>query len=171
MNGNTPEMIERLLTNAKPFRQFDANLEIRYEDKASFLLEKDYWRVTRSFKYYVGNKEDDIWVYVPAGFLTDGASVPRPFWSIVPPWGKHGQAAVVHDFLVRELFLYVKGVKTDINRQEADRIFLEAMKVAGVNWFLRNLMYVSVSIWTFFDLGTSEKKHNLVRSFEANWEG
>ena len=31
-------------------------------------------------------------------FMTDFASIPRPLWSILPQWGRYGNAAVVHDF-------------------------------------------------------------------------
>lgn len=38
-------------------------------------------------------------VTVPAGFVTDLASIPRVFWSILRPDGSYMQAAVVHDYL------------------------------------------------------------------------
>lgn len=38
-------------------------------------------------------------VNVPVGFITDFASVPRIFWSILPPDGKYTHPAIVHDFL------------------------------------------------------------------------
>jgi len=60
-----------------------------------------------------------IVITVPAGFVTDFASVPRGLWNIVPRWGRHGEAAVLHDYL------YDIGVYT---RKECDKIFLVAMK-------------------------------------------
>ena len=38
-------------------------------------------------------------IRVPKGFRTDLASVPRFFWWIIPPMGRHTQAAVIHDHL------------------------------------------------------------------------
>jgi hypothetical protein len=38
-------------------------------------------------------------VNVPVGFVTDFASIPRIFWSILPPDGKYTHPAIVHDFL------------------------------------------------------------------------
>jgi len=163
------QLSEDDLAVAKTFHQFDARLEIQYDDNASLRLDKNYWRVTKSFKYYVGNREDDIWVHVPAGYLTDGASVPRPFWSIVPPWGRYGQAAVVHDLLVEKLFYFVKGERVTISRHHADRIFLEAMKVAGVNWFLRHLMYRSVSLWSRLKPKTNKRRYELKQRLETEW--
>lgn len=34
---------------------------------------------------------------VPAGFITDGASVPRGLWNLFPPIGRYLVAAIVHD--------------------------------------------------------------------------
>lgn len=34
---------------------------------------------------------------VPAGFITDGATVPRWLWSVFPPVGRYFLAAVIHD--------------------------------------------------------------------------
>ncbi len=50
------------------------------------------------FPYFYDNEE--ISVVVPEGFSTDFNSVPRPLWSIFPPW-EFPEAAVVHDYLYR----------------------------------------------------------------------
>lgn len=38
-------------------------------------------------------------VTVPTGFVTDFASIPRLFWSILPPDGSYCYAAIIHDYL------------------------------------------------------------------------
>ncbi len=38
-------------------------------------------------------------VQVPAGFVTDLASIPRPFWTFLRPDGRYAYAAIVHDYL------------------------------------------------------------------------
>lgn len=35
---------------------------------------------------------------IPAGYITDFASVPRWLWSILPPHGRMANAAMVHDY-------------------------------------------------------------------------
>lgn len=132
------------LQQATPFNRFDASLSVRYDEEASATLNKDYWRVIESFKFYVGDELDRTWVVVPAGFLTDGASVPWPFWSILPPWGVYGQAAVVHDILCETLTYHVHEIPTKIDRKRADRIFKEAMIVANVPTWKRRLLYLGV---------------------------
>lgn len=43
---------------------------------------------------------DRLWtITVPAGFVTDYASIPRPLWLVIPPRGKYNRAAIIHDFL------------------------------------------------------------------------
>ena len=78
---------------------------------------------------------------VPAGFVTDFASVPRigPLYDLA---GDTGHAsATVHDWLCRS--------KT-IPRNRADKVFLEALKVEGVPSWRRNMMYYGVRIGSFF---------------------
>lgn len=77
-------------------------------------------------------------ITVPAGFVTDFASVPRGLWNLFPPQGQYSRAAVVHDFLYR---------CTDVDRELCDQVFLEAMQLLGVSWLTRRLMFRAVRIW------------------------
>ena len=86
--------------------------------------------------------QSDLWkeqIVVPAGFVTDLASIPRIFRSIIPQNGKHRLAAIVHDYLCRQ---------KDFHRLLADSIFLEAMKLLGVNRIRRRIMYWAVVLIT-----------------------
>lgn len=58
-------------------------------------------------------------VTVPKGFVTDFASIPRPFWSALRPDGEYAYAAVVHDYL------YWTQTRS---REEADDILKMAME-------------------------------------------
>jgi hypothetical protein len=58
-------------------------------------------------------------VTVPPGFVTDFASIPRVFWSLLRPDGEYAYAAVVHDYL------YWTQTRA---RDEADNIFKIAME-------------------------------------------
>lgn len=95
------------------------------------------WRLVQGFRY-----DTDLLaagaVYVPAGFETDFASIPRPLWNLFPPTGRYGKAAVIHDYLYRK-----SGVKRDL----ADQIFLEAMDCLGVSWLTRHLIYRAVRLF------------------------
>lgn len=161
---------EQLLDQAIPFLKFDAGLSTQFDPAASRALGKNYWRVTHAFKYYVGQKEDNCWVYVPAGYLTDGASVPRIFWAFIPPWGQYGQAAVVHDILCETYTVYDRGVETRVDRARVDAIFKEAMKVAGVSRLTYMVMYLGLRFFSTvrFWSPTSEKQQ-LKEALQKSW--
>ena len=91
------------------------------------------------FRYRVGGLNSNEIVDVPKGFRTNFASVPRIFWNIIPPDGKHGKAAVVHDYLYS-----THGLFGRYSRQRCDEIFLEAMEVLGVGAIKRNIMFRAV---------------------------
>ena len=111
-------------------------------------LDGHKWRLLASFDYHVGSPDGPDHVHVPAGFLTDFASIPRVLWPIFPPTGGYGKAAVVHDWLYqeREIERHV-GYPTLLRlatRGEADSIFKEAMGVLGVSWWTRWTLYTGV---------------------------
>lgn len=76
-------------------------------------------------------------IEVPAGTLTDGASVPRIFWNLLGPYGDYFRSAVIHDYLYSPM-------NDEFTRWEADQIFLEAMYNDGVPWYRRNTIYAAV---------------------------
>ena len=92
-----------------------------------------HWKLHTTFVYRSG--QDFV---IPAGFVTDFASVPWPFWSFIRPWGRWGKAAVLHDWL------YQNHQAVWISRKGADRMFLEAMVVLEVAPWRRRLMYWGV---------------------------
>lgn len=106
------------------------------------------WKIIEEFDYYIGAVDSNAYVSVPAGYITDFASIPRVFWSILPPWGPYGKAAVIHDFLCSDKYYMqrVAGVvsKVPVTRKRADDIFLEAMTVLGVSTATRNVIYAAV---------------------------
>ena len=100
-------------------------------------IDDKYWEVMEDYYY----KTSRGVIRVPKGFRTDYASVPRIFRNIINSYGKHGRAAVVHDWL------YSSQCKIDVTREEADKIFLEIMKECGVGSIKRNLMYRMVRLF------------------------
>lgn len=133
--------------NVLGFTQFDRELMIKYSMPASQVLKKDYWMTLESFSYDIGFKGSNRKVIVPKGFLTDGASVPRPFWSMIPPWGQYGQAVAIHDLLCETLTIFVDGKPVAITRKEADHILKEALGVLGVESLKLNTIYGGVSAY------------------------
>lgn len=95
------------------------------------------WRVHEPFAFYLSDDESDE-IEVPAGFITDLATVPRVFWVLLPPDGKYAKAAIIHDYL------YDNALRT---KKEADKIFLDGMTVLGVPKWKRTIMYWAVRLF------------------------
>lgn len=108
---------------------FTTPLQLEYMDGINY-------RLLSEFDF--ASEEAERIVRVPAGFITDFASVPRFFWRVLPPTGQYGKAAVVHDYLYRT-HLAPKVV--------ADRVFLEGMRVLDVPRWKANIMYAAVHLF------------------------
>ena len=96
------------------------------------------WELLEELEYHVGSKDSQDIIRVPKGFVTDFASIPKPLWPILPPFGRYSPAAVIHDYLYST---------KERKRKEDDKIFLEAMKVMKVKWWVRQAMYRSVRLF------------------------
>lgn len=82
---------------------------------------------------------------VPAGSVTNGASVPPGTWNIVggPYDGIYREAAVLHDYYV-EIGLLGKSNRT---AKDTHRMFFEAMRARGVSVDLAKTMYLAVQLF------------------------
>lgn len=92
------------------------------------------WALVRPLVYVARDGEA---LRVPAGFITDLASIPRLAQPIVPVNGCHRAAAILHDYLF---------VVQDRPRQAVDALFLEAMALSGVRWTQRHAMHAAVRL-------------------------
>jgi hypothetical protein len=147
---------------------FTDTLATQYDIPASKALGGDYWRVLTPFSYMI---KPGTWVGVPAGYLTDGASVPKIFWNIIPPWGIYGQAAVVHDLLCEYLTVLENGRPVAISRAQCDSILNEAMRDLGVPTLKRLAIYYSVCAYRVVANVTQPSNTPLKRKLESEWRG
>lgn len=131
---------------------------VRFEDALELeYLDGRNWKVTSDFYYdtdvplagvpvthtqfcdrFEGRAQGWRRIQIPAGFITDFASIPRVLWSILPPTGGYGKAAVVHDRLYR-----TPGLCT---RAQADAVLKEAMQFLQVGWWTRQVIYAGVRV-------------------------
>lgn len=74
---------------------------------------------------------------VPKGFEFDGASIPKPFWTLIgaPLEGNYVRSAALHDYGCR--------TRTEPSRVVHDR-FYRSMRAEGVRWLQAVLMYRAV---------------------------
>lgn len=84
---------------------------------------------------YIDDKGDE-WI-APKGSITDGASIPKAFWSILgaPLSGKYRRAAVIHD-------VYCKNQL--VPHEQVHEVFYKAMLTDGVGPRKAKLMYFAV---------------------------
>lgn len=105
--------------------------------------------------YYIRPSTGET-IVIPAGATSDGASIPRAVWNILPPFGVYWRAAFLHDYLYR---------KGDRVKRECDYIFKEAMEDSGVPSFIIDVLYEGVSIgggWSF----TDDRKMQLISQLQ-----
>ena len=102
------------------------------------MLDNYQWALLTPFEFHVGAYPSECVIRIPAGTVTDLASVPRLLWAIFPPNGRYAKAAIVHDFL------YANAMGT---KAWADGVFLDAMTVLGVPVWRRTLMYWAVRLF------------------------
>lgn len=76
-------------------------------------------------------------VVVPIGYVTDGASIPRLFWSLIghPFEGRFIRPALDHDIRCE----FRVGPWRDVHRR-----FFATLKAEGIGWLRRSLMFLAV---------------------------
>lgn len=84
---------DQWMTNALQTRAATTTLNFsRFADPIYFLLKPIGWKP--------GKDQPQLKpVTARAGFVTDLASVPQPFWSLLRPDGDYAYAAILHDYL------------------------------------------------------------------------
>ena len=79
---------------------------------------------------------------VPAGYVSDGASVPRLFWRLLsPPIDPVTLApSIIHDWLYDNAWRY------DLTRLECDRWYRDALVANGYPLWKANLTYIGIRL-------------------------
>jgi hypothetical protein len=103
-----------------------------------------HYVIWQLFAYIIGALGTGISVDVPVGYRTDLASTPWWIRWLLPPNGKYGKAAVIHDYLCTTRQVMVNGVIVYITREQCDAIFFEAMTVLKVPVWQKYPMYAAV---------------------------
>lgn len=90
---------------------------------------------------YRFTEDFDIHDYkIPKGFVTDGASVPRIFWTLFPPVFDYFGASVIHDYLIQ----------TKSDWKDAETEFKRYLKRDGIGVIRVFLMLNAVRIGGIF---------------------
>ena len=75
---------------------------------------------------------------IPAGFISDGLSLPWFLRSLLNPTGHGFRAAVLHDYLLQH---------STLTRKDCARAFRKALKLSNVALPVRQLYYLGVRAW------------------------
>lgn len=117
------------------------SFDAKAQNHGSFVGELKYTPIGggnhKVLEYFEFDAPDGTKWGVPAGTITDGASIPRPLWSIVgsPFTGNYIRAAVVHDHFCDARTRPWKNVHA---------VFYHAMLAGGEGENLAKLMYLGV---------------------------
>lgn len=103
--------------------------------------------LTEEFSFEIGGWGTCTFITVPAGFVTDLASIPWGFRRILPPNGPYAKAAIIHDFM------YENAPTVGWTRHYCDIVFLAGMRTLGVNLFVRRVMYLAVRLFGWRNFG------------------
>ncbi|CAK9889529.1 hypothetical protein PS652_02358 [Pseudomonas fluorescens] len=101
----------------------------RFADPVYYLREPIGWRPGRG---EIGKHEA---VEVPVGFVTDFASIPREFYSLLRPDGLYAYAAVIHDYLYWD---------QSLERDACDEILKLCMKDFRIDFATVTTIYTGV---------------------------
>ena len=116
---------------------------LEYERYGTSLVSgRSLYKLTKEFSYVIGSLDNPIsWeITVPAGFITDFASVPYPFYIWIRPDGPLAKAAVIHDYL----YTYYSF---DNGHQVPDAIFYEAMLNSNISKIMAWIIWKLISIF------------------------
>lgn len=90
---------------------------------------RDSWRLLADWRTPYG--------IMPKGFISDGASIPRPLWWVMHPAGILFEAAIVHDYY------YAHALR---DRHFADKIFERVAEYYGATRTESRLAYIGVRL-------------------------
>lgn len=112
------------------------------------------WTLTEDFTVSINRfGSAKVIVHVPAGYTTDYASVPWFLRWLMSKAGRHGYAAVVHDYCYSQ----VARDPQKFDRAISDVVFLFVMKRMGVPWWRRWGAYLAVRLFGGIHLKRTSK--------------
>jgi hypothetical protein len=107
-------------------KNFGNALDLRNDTKST-------WNLLADFAY----ENDKYIITLSKGFVTDGASIPRAFWSVVgsPFEGAYVKPSIIHDGLYTIM---------QLPRKECDKLLKEMMVFNGVSKIEAEEIYLGV---------------------------
>ena len=79
-------------------------------------------------------------ITIPKSFLTDGATVPRIFWCLIPPYHRYLPAAIIHDY----------QCDLGVDRHFALKLFRTNLLRLGISAKYRFVMYYGIKAYIYW---------------------
>jgi hypothetical protein len=117
------------------------------------------WRLAEPLIYEVGGRGSGRVICVPKDFVTDGPSIPRRLWWILPVWAIYSRAGVIHDYLCY-LIARNNPHPEAPTRDDADRIFFDAMTALNVGRVQKYALYWGACLGTLLNVRTTMIDYN-----------
>ena len=125
--------VEQWMNDVMVVKGLKGTLQLsRFVEPIWFLTKETTWRPNPEQQGKI------VEVTVPLGFVTDLASIPRIFYSVLPPHGSYAHAAIIHDYL------YWTQTRS---RREADLILKIAMEDLEVEPAIVSAIFHAVNIF------------------------
>ena len=127
---------------------FLTELVLRHVGGRRYRVEQEFVYIMRTGRHLV----------VPAGFLTDGGSVPRLLWPLYPPFGSDAdEAYTLHDYG------YAHAERWEMPRGEVDALMREVMEVKGFRRTARAVVWAGVKLggWLTFRRHRAARRREL----------
>ena len=89
------------------------------------------------------SKELNMEITAPKGFVTDFASIPRPLQGLIGVLGNNIRSSIIHDYLC----LPAGKKKYGLTQKQADKLFLEGLRIDEVRFSKARVMYAGVRVF------------------------
>ncbi len=95
------------------------------------------WEIMADWLFVLPNGET---IVIPKGFIFDGASIPRPFWFLLPPTGLLLIPGLIHDFAYRYNYLWL------VNEKNGQKYYSKYEYNSGQKYWDMLFRQISVSV-------------------------
>ena len=129
---------------------------------AMWLLSTRNWEIKKDWKYNIDGTE----YVIPAGFVFDGASIPKFLRSFFSPVGVLLMGGLVHDYAYKYKTLLKKNKKDtmgELTQKRADEIFRDINVIVNGFYTMNRLAYWSLRIGGFIAWNGHRKRNAKIK--------
>jgi hypothetical protein len=141
----------------------------------ALLMLKEKWLPIEPAPLYHGDKwfrvledirielYDGATITIPKGYITDISTGPQVLWSLLPPYGRHTLAAIIHDYLYTDK-PYGKTVRTWLKTELEMLRWSHTLKCKPVGMWARFILLL-IGGWTVY-FGLIKIKKQIKKQYE-----